>query len=187
MGEVSTPRRWDGSRLINLDAGKISSGVLAVARGGFGKALSPTWTDDYILVYDSATDAFIMEPKPSGGGGGQFVMGMGGYCQVSITGGGTRYFHIGGATAYQTENLSQGAMPACTVIGIKANVVSVPAGTHYVYLRRNGQTVMTLTITSTGIFSTTGSVSVADNDLLDWMITTTATGALGVILTLIGQ
>ncbi|MFQ6094704.1 MAG: hypothetical protein ACE5NN_01035 [Candidatus Bathyarchaeia archaeon] len=32
LGEVSTPRRWDGRRLINLDAAKITLGALDPAR-----------------------------------------------------------------------------------------------------------------------------------------------------------
>lgn len=50
----------------NQDANTITSGILAEGRGGLGKALSPTWTDDYILVYDLGTDTFIMEAKPTG-------------------------------------------------------------------------------------------------------------------------
>jgi len=50
----------------DLPASKIASGVLAAARGGLAKVLYPTWTDDYILVYDSVTDQWIMEPKPAG-------------------------------------------------------------------------------------------------------------------------
>jgi len=56
------------SRIPNLPASKITSEILAAARGGLAKALSPTWTDDYILVYDGVTDQWIMEAKPSGGG-----------------------------------------------------------------------------------------------------------------------
>ena len=55
--------------IASLAAGVITSGILAVARGGLGKALSPTWTDDYILVYKTATDNFVMETKPTGGEG----------------------------------------------------------------------------------------------------------------------
>jgi len=51
-----------------LAAGVITSGILAAARGGLAKALSPTWTNDYILVYKTATDNFVMEAKPTGGG-----------------------------------------------------------------------------------------------------------------------
>jgi hypothetical protein len=47
----------------SLDASKITSGILAPGIGGLGKALSPTWTNDYILVYKSATDDWRMEAK----------------------------------------------------------------------------------------------------------------------------
>jgi hypothetical protein len=52
----------------DLPASKITSEILAAARGGLGKSLLPTWTNDYILVYKTATDNFVMEAKPSGGG-----------------------------------------------------------------------------------------------------------------------
>jgi len=55
--------------ITTLAAAVITSGILAVARGGLGKALSPSWTNDYILVYKTATDNFVMEAKPTGGGG----------------------------------------------------------------------------------------------------------------------
>ena len=54
----------------DLPASKITSGILAATRGGLSKALSPTWTDNYILVYKVATDNFVMEIKPAGGAGG---------------------------------------------------------------------------------------------------------------------
>jgi hypothetical protein len=44
-------RRWDGSKVINLDASKIASGMLSESRGGLGKALVPTWTSGYALHY----------------------------------------------------------------------------------------------------------------------------------------
>jgi len=47
----------------DLPASKITSGILDPARGGLGKTLTPTWTDDYILVYKTATDSFVMETK----------------------------------------------------------------------------------------------------------------------------
>jgi len=37
-------------------------------RGGLGKQLSPTWTNDFILVYKSTPDRWEMEAKPSGAG-----------------------------------------------------------------------------------------------------------------------
>jgi len=53
----------------DLDASKITTGILLGGRGGLEKALSPTWTNDFILVYKTATDNFVMEAKPAGGGG----------------------------------------------------------------------------------------------------------------------
>lgn len=51
----------------DLPASKITSEILAAARGGLAKALSPTWTNDYIPVYKTATDTWVMEAKPTVG------------------------------------------------------------------------------------------------------------------------
>jgi len=59
--EITSP--LDLLAIPDLPASKITSGILAAARGGLGKALSPNWTNDYILVYKTATDNFVMEPK----------------------------------------------------------------------------------------------------------------------------
>jgi len=48
---------------------KATLGVLATTRGGLGKALTPTWLNDHIPVYQTASDTWVMEAKPSGGGG----------------------------------------------------------------------------------------------------------------------
>jgi len=48
---------------VTADTGILTSGILATARGGLGKALTPTWTDDFVLVYKSGTDDWRMELK----------------------------------------------------------------------------------------------------------------------------
>jgi len=55
------------TQIPDLPATKITSQILAAARGGLGKALSPTWTNDYIPVYKTATDQWVMEAKPAAG------------------------------------------------------------------------------------------------------------------------
>jgi hypothetical protein len=61
----SDTKRWDGSKLINLDAADITSGVLSADRGGLGVYLSPTWTNQYTLVYRTipAPARWVMVPK----------------------------------------------------------------------------------------------------------------------------
>jgi len=50
-------------------AAEITSLILAAARGGLGKAADLTGLlNDYILVYKTATDNWVVEPKPTGGG-----------------------------------------------------------------------------------------------------------------------
>ena len=50
-------------------AADITSGVLATDRGALGRVLTPTYTNDFILVFKTATNTFVMEAKPAGGAG----------------------------------------------------------------------------------------------------------------------
>jgi len=52
-----------GNDEISLDASQITSGILSESIGGLGKTLSPTWIDNYMLVYDASSDSFRMEAR----------------------------------------------------------------------------------------------------------------------------
>jgi len=72
----------------NHSAADITSGILSTDRGGLGKALSPTWNNDYILVYKTSSDSFVMEAKPTGGtGGGTVTIYKDEFSLVSVGGG----------------------------------------------------------------------------------------------------
>jgi len=59
--KISGTGTWAVSDIPGLPASQITSGVLAAARGALGKVLSPSYLNDYTLVYKTATDQFEMQ------------------------------------------------------------------------------------------------------------------------------
>lgn len=68
LGAVGGGGGGGHDRLHALDSVLDHSGILPGTMGGLQKVLSPTWTNDFIPIYKSATDRWEMEAKPTGGG-----------------------------------------------------------------------------------------------------------------------
>jgi hypothetical protein len=66
--KISSAGTWTAAEIPDLGASKITSEILAAARGGLGKALDLTGlANDDLIIYSIAQDKFIRIPKTSVG------------------------------------------------------------------------------------------------------------------------
>jgi len=165
-----------------LAAGSITTGILAAARGGLGKALVPTWTDNYIIVYKTATDDFRMEAKPAGAA---VNIPLCLFCSTFSTGAGAgvnAFYPLAGNRYDTTEARSQCHVPAGTFKKLKVHLATGLAATMSleVTLRKNGAaSTLTLDLSGQpgGDYEISSDVSAVAADHFDVQVLTLNEGA----------
>lgn len=177
-----------GTTLGSLGLSGNTSGVVTVQPA----AAAGTWT--FTLPTSGGTNNYVLSTNGSGvtswvaqsGGGGSGGGGAFNFSEGSLTvTAGTRYASIGGASFSSTEaDVSIKSPSATTVANLQVSLSADPgSGQALVVTLRKAGSDQTVTCTITGTMGgaatscqdLTHSVSVAQNDLIDWKVVTTGT------------